>query len=250
MAKQELLVRYNKFQIRIHGNNWENMKPFLDNYIEKAEQVMVFHHKNGQNENPHFHIYLINIPITEQGIRKYLKQYWKGNGEFSLKSNAGTRNKVSITPYDAYQYGANDSKDYMEELVLIEPTFTKGISEWLLRDYKEMTQAYYEKEIKRIKDMNVANEKPMLMYREKADCTWERLFEMYENYKRRDIQGCPKTYEAIKRWIELDYLNRCKPVPRPADLHRYAKSLSLIRNGMVSEQELIEYEIEQAKKSA
>ena len=107
-----------------------------------------------------------------------------------------------------------------------------------------MSITYYNKEIKRIQDMNEANSKPIEMYREKADNTWERLFEMYERYKRNDPQRCPKSYDAIKRWIELDYLNRCKPTPRPADLHRYAKSLALIRNGMVSEEELLAFNSE------
>lgn len=237
----DLLLPYSKYQIRLHGNSWENVSPIMQNYLDKASMALVFHHKNGKEGKPHFHIYLINIAITEQAIRKYLKNYFKGNKAFSLKSNAGRTNKVSITPYDAYQYGSNDSKDYMEKLELIDPIYVKGISDSLLQEYKEMTLAYYEREIKRIKDLNEANAKPITMYREKADCTWERLFEMYEMYKRRDPQGCPKSYHAIKRWIELDYLNRCKPTPRPADLHRYAKSLSLIRNGMVSEEELIAF---------
>lgn len=240
-----LLQKYSKYQIRLHSNSWDNVRPLLESYLDKAQIVLVFHHKNGKENRPHFHIYLINIEITEQAIRKYLKNYFKGNGAFSIKSNAGRTHKVSITPYEAYQYGCNDSKDFMEELILIKPTYTKGISEELLKEYEEMSKAYYEREIKRIKDLNEADTKPIVMYREKADCTWERLFMMYEQYKRRDPQGVPKSYPAIKRWIELDYLNRCKPTPRPADLHRYAKSLALLRNGMVSEEELIAFDNQQ-----
>lgn len=183
------------------------------------------------------------MPITEQGLRKYLKSYFKS--KFSLSTKAGARE--SITPYGAYQYGTNDSKDYMEELILVDPLHTKGISEIMLDEYKAMAKTYYEKEIKRIKDMNDESTKPIMMYREKADNTWERLFENYERLKRSDPQGCPKTYAAVKRWIELDYLNRCKPPPRPADLHRYSMALTLLRNGMVSEEELIAFKIENGK---
>lgn len=237
-----LLLNYCRYQIRITSNNWDNIQSLLQNHLDKAEIVLVFHHTNGKNENSHFHIYLINIAITEQGLRKYLKTYFKGNKAFSLATKAGVRE--SITPYGAYQYGTNDSKDYIEKLILVDPIYKKGISEELLKEYKDMSLVYYEKEIKRIKDFNEGETNPIVMYREKADCTWERLFGMYEMYKKRDPQGCPKGYHAIKRWIELDYLNRCKPTPRPADLHRYAKSLTLLRNGMVSDEELIAFDIQ------
>lgn len=240
-AREQLLARYAKFQVRVTDDDWTRVEGIFHNYIEKAEIVLVFKHVNGQNENPHYHIYLINIEITEQGIRKYLKNYYKGS-QFSVKTKAGTVHKEAISPYGAYQYGTNDSKDYMEELVLVDPVYTKGISEWLLRDYKEQAKGFYEREIERIKKLNEENTKPMLMYREKADNTWERLFEKYENLKRQNNN--PKTYVAIKNWIELDYLNRCKPPPRANDINRYAKALYLIRNGMVSEEELIAFKIE------
>lgn len=238
----QLTLKYSRYQLRITASSWDSVQSLIQTQLDKAEIVLVFKHVNGKNENAHFHIYLINIPITEQGLRKYLKNYFKGNKAFSLSSKAGPRE--SITPYGAYQYGANDSTDFVEKLIIVDPIYTKGLSEETLKEYKDNTLVYYEREIKRIKDANEGETNPIIMYREKADCTWERLFGMYEMYKKRDPRGCPKGYHAIKRWIELDYLNRCKPTPRPADLHRYSKSLALLRNGMVSEEELIAFDNE------
>jgi len=241
-----MLLRYSKFQIRIHANDWEPVRNIITNYIDKAERVLVFHHKNGKLEKPHFHIYLFNISITDTALRKYLKNYFKGNKAFSVASTcSGTRNEP-ITPYGAYQYGTNDSIDIVKELNLVEPTFTKGFGDSTLQEYKEMSAIYYEKEITKIKDANSPDD-VLMMYREKSDCTWDRLYEAHQRLNKSDPQGCPKSYAAIKRWIQLDYLNRAKPTPRTADLHRYAMALSLIRNGMVSDEELIAFNSEQLK---
>lgn len=198
-------------QIRVHHDDWSYIHTLIDDYLFNCSKALVFRHTEAKRG--HFHIYFIDISTQAQSVRKKFKNYFKGNEDFSVSTTCG-KDKRKITLEGAYIYGTTKE--------LIEPIYTKGISEPDLLNLAVNAKQFYERlktkadtplEITLIKTHELIT---------KTDHVWERLLDLF-------TQQSEKTENysivEIKKWIIADYLNRSKPIPRMADLNRYSYSL-------------------------
>lgn len=198
-------------QIRVHSDDWSFIYSVIGDYWDISSKAMAFHHTHAARS--HYHIYLFDISTQAQSVRKKLKNYFKGNEDFSVGNTCG-KDKRKITLEGAYIYGT--TKDGIELFK------SKGISEVDILKLQVNAKSFYDRikskadeplEITLIKTHELIT---------KVDHTWERLLDLF-------TQQSEKTNEysivEIKKWIIADYLNRSKPIPRMADLNRYSYSL-------------------------
>lgn len=204
-------------QIRITHDDWSYVKSLIDDYITISTKALTFYHTKA--ERNHYHIYLFDIATQPQSVRKKLKNYFKGNSAFSVSTTCG-KQKNKITEQGAYIYGTT--------IDLIPPHFTKGFSEQQLFTLEAIALEFYKKlkaKEETALEITVLKTHEVLI---RSDHTWERLLglitmdkEKFKNY----------TIKKFKQWIIADYLNRAKPIPRMADLNRYAYSLFYVKDG-------------------
>lgn len=196
-------------QIRLRVPEWSRVIELVGDYIQKADRSFSFHHDISGNN--HYHIYLFDIDVQSQSIRKKLGHYLpKTNYMVSEKCK---QDKQDITPRKAYQYGT--TKD------IIAPIHYHGYEEEDLLVFKEQAELYYELmgETKKEKIKGDTKEIHIVEYQQfKMDKSWERLKEQEEIYK-------DKSVKQIKSMICAEWLNAGRAIPRPSDLHRYAISL-------------------------
>lgn len=199
------------YQIRLTHTNYDAIK----DYFDKSEKYMVFKHKPiGNEENEHFHIYLIRSSIARADtIREKLQRSRFSKVDYAVSTTAGRR-KEKITEYLAYQYGMAPKS----QPVLME---SKGISETEFTNWKMKAEMFYdilEQKRKKVEQQSIG---PVTVIREviqRPDKVWERLVADEDKYSE-------KTIKQIKSMICAEWLNMGKAIPRPSDLHRYATSL-------------------------
>jgi len=118
---------------------------------------------------------------------------------------------LKITPEGAYQYGSTKDANT--------PIWFKGFTPTELEDFHKNAVEHY----KPIEATLITRHEHYVV---KPDHVWERFYaKMLEN-----PETVTYTQGDFRKWIMADYLTRAKPVPRAADLNRYAFSLYLLRN--------------------
>lgn len=203
------------FQIRITNDTYDIARDYLDG----AEKFMVFHHTPQDNpDNKHYHIYLFNSPIQDAGsIRKRFERAKLPKSKYAVGTTAGKR-KEKITEYLAYQYGLAPKSN--PKLVEHKGFTDEQFAQWELKKdmfydminsskRKSITQQFADGEITVIREIAI-----------RPDKVWERLVADEEKYSNKSLR-------QIKSMICAEWINNGKPVPRGADLHRYAVSLHI-----------------------
>lgn len=194
-------------QIRIRVSDWSYVIQYIGDYIQRADRSFSFHHDLSGNN--HYHVYLFDIDIKEQSIRKKLHNYLHKTS-YAVKSTAGKYDKLPITPLKAYQYGTTEK--------LIEPIHYRGFDDDELNVFKESASAYYNllsKPKEPVSAVLVTREDHFVV---RADKTWEKLVNQIDRYK-------DKSVKQIKSMIAAQWINEGKAIPRPSDCHRYAVSI-------------------------
>jgi len=202
-------------QIRVTHDDWSFIYSVLDDYWRLCSKALVFYHTSA--ERNHYHIYLFDLSTQAQSVRKKFKNYFKGNEDFSISTTCG-RAKKPISINGAYIYGTT--------IDLIPPFKSKEFTQQELFQLEILANEFYSK----LKSKEqTTTEITLLKTHEvliRSDHTWERLLELitleqekFENYSINDF----------KKFIIADYLNRAKPIPRMADLNRYAYSLFYVK---------------------
>lgn len=198
-------------QIRLREPSYTKAYQYIEDYVGKADRALVFNHKP-TDDNNHYHIYLFDIDIQPDSIRRRLARDGYAKTCYAVSTTAGATKKIAITPQLAYQYGT--TKD------LIEPILQKGFEQFDLGIFKTSAQVYYNKYTPpapelRTGDTIVVKEDH---YISRPDKVWEKLKTQIDAYKGKSIK-------QIKSMISAQWLNEGKAMPRPSDLHRYAISL-------------------------
>lgn len=185
----------------------------IKDYVDRCTQVLCFEHEADEDvSRTHCHFYLFDLSLSrpDDALRDHLRKMGMPKSDFMVGLSAG-KQKRSITPEGAYIYGTKNTA--------IEPTLTKGFSDEELYGFKEVAAHYYKPKHEKVVILHVSEQKP--------DNVWSYYIEKM-------LRGDPlmKTWDItmFKRWICADYLNRLRPVPRTADLNRYAFSLWMLRH--------------------
>lgn len=200
-------------QLRIH-------KPFDEvydvliqgEYIQRSVRVLIFEHEADEEVNrTHCHCYLFGITLKrpDDALRDYCKAlgYKKDDYFASTKCKKQTRD---LTPQGAYTYGT--------KVQAIEPRFIKGFDLADIAIMAEEAKKFYQPKHEKVIILHETEVKP--------DNVWSYFYE-----KMLRTPACKDfTREQFAKWIMADYLNRCKPIPRQADLTRYSFSLYMLRD--------------------
>lgn len=200
-------------QLRVHAPYEQVYEALMQgDYIQRSAKVLMFEHDADEEVNrTHCHIYFFGLPLKrpDDALRDYFKalQYKKDDYFASTKCKKGARD---LTPQGAYTYGAK-----AQALV---PKFTKGFNDEQIASMAQEAKRFYEPK----------HEKVLIIHETevKTDNVWEYFYAK--------MLRTPDTREysqmQFMKWIMADYLSRCKPIPRRADLQRYGYSLWMLRN--------------------
>lgn len=188
----------------------------MRDYIDRCTKVLVFQHEADEDVNrDHCHIYLFDLPLKrpDDAIRDHLRIHLPKT-DFMVGLSAG-KQKRQIEPEGAYIYATKEKG--------IDPLLVKGFSDKDLMDCQIAAKTFY-KAGRMAKDGKVV---VLHVTEVKPDNVWNYFYEKM-------LRGDPvmKTWDIarFKKWIMVDYLNRCRPVPRTGDLQRYAFSLYMLRD--------------------
>lgn len=205
-------------QVRITLPSTEAVELMRD-YVSRSERVLAFEHDADEDvSRTHTHLYLFDLALKrpDDDIRDHLRKYLKKT-DFMVGLSAGKKSR-QITPEGAYIYATTkDAKD---------PTLTQGFPDEEVKSYREAAVRFYTPQERKNVILHVVEQKP--------DHVWERF---YEKLLRGDPEMKNWSVQMFRKWIMLDYLNRARPVPRAADLNRYAYSLWMLRNHIGSDPE-------------
>lgn len=183
----------------------------IDDYVGRCDKVLAFEHEADEDvSRTHSHFYLFALPLKrpDDALRDHLRKFLSKT-EYMVGLTAG-KAKRELTPEKAYQYATTSS--------LIAPRVSKGFTEEVLKEFAASAANFYAPRKERVLIIHETEQKP--------DNVWTYF---YEKMLRSDPDIQTWTQDKFKKWIMADYLNRCKPVPRSADLHRYAFSLWMLR---------------------
>lgn len=191
---------------------YDEAMALLSDYLDRSRQALAFQHDaDDEVSRTHTHIYLFGLPLSrpDDAVRDHLRKHLaKTEYMASISAKKGTR---ELTPEKAWQYATTSS--------LLEPKFTKGFAEDELKDFAAAAAKFYEPRKERVLIIHETEQKP--------DNVWSYF---YEKLLRADPEIQDWTQAKFKKWIMADYLNRCRPIPRVADLNRYAFSLWMLRH--------------------
>lgn len=183
----------------------------IDDYIVRCDKVLAFEHEADEDvSRTHSHFYLFALPLRrpDDAVRDHLRKHL-GKTEYMVGLTAG-KAKRELTPEKAYQYGTTSS--------LLVPRITKGFDTEEIKDFAADAAKFYAPRHERVLIIHETEQKP--------DNVWTYF---YEKMLRSDPDIQTWDVPKFKKWIMADYLNRCKPIPRSADLTRYAFSLWMLR---------------------
>lgn len=205
-------------QVRITLPHTEAVE-LMREYLSRSERVLAFEHEADEEvSRTHTHIYLFDLPLKrpDDDIRDHLRKYLN-KSDFAAGLSAG-KQKRQLTPEGAYIYATKKE--------LKDPTLTQGFPDEEVKSFREAAVRFYTPQERKNVILHVVEQKP--------DHVWERF---YEKLLRGDPEMKGWNQLMFKKWIMLDYLNRARPVPRAADLNRYAYSLYMLRNHIGSNPE-------------
>lgn len=193
-------------QIRIRAPTWDDVKQYISDYIDTAPRCLVFNHNIPDNN--HYHVYLFDIDVKADSIRKKLSRYLPKQN-YAVSITAG-KEKLPITPSKAYQYGTTDK--------LIDPISHTGFEAREIQTMMESAKTYYDMFSKPKEPVSAVLVTREDHYVVRPDRTWEHLVNQIDKYKDKHIKH-------IKAMIAAEWINNGKAIPRPSDLHRYAVSI-------------------------
>lgn len=190
----------------------------IKDYVDRCLCAMAFEHQADEDVSRthcHFYLFDLNLSRPDDAIRDHLRKYLPKT-DFMVGLSAGKKHR-QITPEGAFIYGTKQTG--------IEPSLWKGLS-MPLQYYKDEAAKFYAPKEQKAVILHVTEQKP--------DNVWDHYYEKM-------LRGDPvmKSWDIpmFKRWICADYLNRCRPIPRTADLNRYAFSLWMLRYHIGSDPE-------------
>lgn len=195
----------------------------LRDYIEQSARVLIFLHEKGDHnkkgskiERTHCHVYLFDLPHQrpDDAVREHIGKYsGLPKSDYSCKTTCG-KMKKGITPEGAYVYGTTK--------FLKDPSLVKGFEDHHVQLYKELAEKHYAPKEEQ--------DSPLVVIQQvRPDLVWQRFFEkMVREPPDSEMKNWGQS--DFKKWIMADYLNRFKPIPRTADLNRYAFSLWMLKH--------------------
>lgn len=195
---------------------WEQVVDALNDgdYLTRCDAYMVFEHpKDEKVSRTHTHVYMFNHISSriDDNLRDFFQKRGLPKSDYMASRKC---KKGQIDPMKAYQYGTTCN--------LFDIKTFNGFTEEQLKSFQKSAEEYYDALKKQSVDRITIIEK----VEQKPDLVWNRFFEkMLRSPEVREY-----SLDQFKRWIMADYLNRCKPIPRTADLNRYAFSLWMLKD--------------------